>query len=110
MTSIVDHNGSPIVDLNTKKHVSESVYWCSAEFNALRKELFEEWSEAGEAIGRPNLWAKHGWKMAFQPDMFVVDMCSDLGLVFTGFDSGKEAEICLRFLNALREKRGLSSF
>ncbi len=98
--AILDHNGSPIVNLNTKEHVSKSVYLNSPEFNALRKEMFENWEDT--------YFARHGWKMAFQPDMFCADMCADLGLIFLGFDSGKEAEICLRFLNALRAKRGVS--
>ncbi len=100
MSRIVDHNGSPIADLNTKKHISESIYWCSEEFNALRKELHDNWQDT--------YWARHGWKMAFQSTMFVVDMCEELKIPFMGFDSGQEATICLRFLNELRKKRGVS--
>lgn len=96
------HDSSPKTNLDTKESRAEhTLYLASEEFNALRRELYENW--------RDTLWAKHGWKMVNQPPMFVADMCEDLGLIFTGFDAGDESGTCLRFLNALRNKRGLSS-
>jgi hypothetical protein len=93
----------PTVNLNTTEHRAEHIlYLHSEEFNALRREMYENWQDT--------FWAKHGWKMVNQPAEFVADMCSDLGLVFIGFDSGDEAGTCLRFLNALRARRGVSSF
>ena len=96
-------NNQPPANLNTKSHKAEHIlYLHSEEFNALRRELHDFW--------RDTYWARHGWKMVNMPAEFVADMCTDLGLVFIGFDSGDEAGTCLRFLNALRRKRGVSEF
>lgn len=99
----ISHNSSPTANLVTREHRAEHIlYLHSEEFNALRKEMYDNW--------RDTFFARHGWKMVNQPVEFVADMCTDLGLVFIGFDSGDEAGTCLRFLNALREKRGVSGF
>lgn len=90
-------------DLQTREHRAEAIlYLHSEEFNALRREMHDNW--------QTTFWAKHGWKMVNQPAMFVQDMCADLGLVFIGFDSGDESGTCLRFLNELRARRGVSTF
>lgn len=99
----MSHDSSPKTNLDTKEHRAEHVlYLHSEEFNALRKELYENW--------RDTLWARFGWAMVNQPPLFVAGMCEALGLVFIGFDSADESGTCLRFLNALRERRGVSPF
>jgi hypothetical protein len=82
----------------------------SEEFNALRKELYENWREdpetqVGKLVDR-SLWYYSGL-MVTNPPAFVEIMCLELGLQIV-FDSGREAEICLEILNALRRQRGVS--
>lgn len=107
-----DHsNGSdPKIDLNTKAHISASVFMASEEFNALRKELYDNWREAPEydLTGANSLWYYSGL-MVTNPPAFVEIMSLELGLDIL-FDSGKEKEISLQILNALRKKRGVSEF
>jgi hypothetical protein len=80
-------------------HVSDKVYLFPESFNALRIELSENW---------PNLWYQVGYVMAFDSITFIE--CMDAALdTKTTFDSDKVSAICHKYLNLLRNKRGLSS-
>ena len=77
-----------------------TVYLVPESFNALRRELEQNW---------PNLWnSPLQYFMAFQPQRFVTSMDEALDLV-TQFDSGNVDGICKRYLDKLREKRGLKA-
>lgn len=80
-------------------HISDKVYLFPESFNALRIELNDNW---------PALWQRVGWCMAFDAITFVESMDAALDL-HTTFDSAKVDAICARYLDALRNKRGLSS-
>jgi hypothetical protein len=80
------------------KHVSELLYFFPESYNALRKELIENW---------PNLWAATGYNMAFNAGQFVHDMNDATGLRIQ-YDTQKVDATCTAFLNELRSLRGLS--
>lgn len=105
-----EHNSSPVANLDTKDHISNSVYFSSEEFNALRKELFDNWREDPntDLIGDRSLWYYSGLMVTY-PQAFVEIMSLELGLSII-FDSGREKEICLEILNALRKRRGVAPF
>jgi hypothetical protein len=80
-------------------HVSDKVYLFPESYNALRTELNDNW---------PALFAQVGWCMAFDAIHFVEMMDAALDTKTT-FDSDKVSAICHKYLNLLRNKRGLSS-
>lgn len=80
-------------------HVSDKVYLFPESYNALRIELSEAW---------PTLWARVGYLMAFDAIAFIEAMDAALD-TRTTFDSDKVSAICHKYLNLLRNKRGLSS-
>lgn len=105
------HDSAPKQNLATKEHVSQSIYFSSEAFNALRRELYDHWREdpqtqVGRLVDR-SLWYYSGL-MVTMPAAFVEIMSLELGLPIL-FDSGREQEICLEILNALRRVRGVSS-
>lgn len=79
-------------------HISEKVYLFPESYNALRVELHDNW---------PHLWKAVGWYMAFDAITFVEQMDAALDTKTT-FDSFKVDAICKKYLDLLREKRGLS--
>lgn len=101
------HDSSPVTNLATTEHVTKSVYFASEEFNALRRELFNHWREDpnDDKIGDRSLYYYSGL-MVTNPPAFVELMSLELN-TSPIFDSGREAEICLEILNALRKKRGV---
>jgi hypothetical protein len=77
----------------------EKIYMFPESYNALRRELHENW---------PQLFQQVGWCMAFDAMTFIEMM--DFALdTKTTFDSAKVQAICLKYLNLLRAKRGLSA-
>ena len=105
-----EHNSSPKSDLNTKEHVSASVYMHSEEMLMLVKELYDHWREdpkdqIGKLVDR-SLWYYSGL-ITTNPAAFVEIMSLELGTPIV-FDSGREAEICFEILNLLRKQRGVS--
>jgi hypothetical protein len=101
--TIVDPQYDPT---GKKRNFDQQVYLASPEFNALRKELFENWNNPSNF--HKNYFEKFSWFLAFDGATFVELMNAELGLISTGFDSFDEAGHCKRILNALRVKRGVS--
>lgn len=80
-------------------HFSDKIYLFPESYNALRRELVENW---------PKVWQKVGYLMAFDAVAFVEHLDAVCNLKTT-FDSQKVDAICKRYLDALRNLRGLSS-
>lgn len=80
-------------------HVSDKVYLFPESYNALRIELDQHW---------PSLFAQVGYAMAMDAISFIEMMDAALD-TRTTFDSDKVSAICHKYLNLLRNKRGLSS-
>jgi hypothetical protein len=76
----------------------EKIYMFPESFNALRKEMYENW---------PNLFREVGHCMAFNAIEFVEAMDAALD-TRTTFDSDKVDAICQKYLDLLRNKRGIS--
>jgi trans-aconitate methyltransferase len=85
--------------VNPNAHISEKTYWLPDSFNALRREMDENW---------PNLFKSVGWPMAFDAPTFIEMMDAALDTKTT-FDTAKVDSICKKYLDLLRNKRGLSS-
>lgn len=109
---MTEHNSSPEANLDTKAHDATSIlYLESEEFNALRKELYDHWRDDPSVLALPNersLWYYSGL-MVTNPPAFVEIMAMEIGEPIV-FDSGKQAEICLKILNGLRRRRGVHTF
>lgn len=83
---------------NTKNFDSK-IYMFPESYNALRRELFENW--------QLDIWPYVSWSMAFAANIFVERMNEVLDLRVV-LDSDKVDAICVEYLNALRAKRGVS--
>ena len=80
-------------------NIDEKVYLFPESFNALRIEMVSNW---------PNLFQIAGHAMVFDAVRFIELMDAALDTKTT-FDSDKVEAICAKYLNLLRNKRGLSS-
>lgn len=80
------------------KNFDQKIYMFPESFNALRRELHENW---------PTLWALVGYRMAFRADEFVelMNHACDVKLVL---DSDNVDFICATYLRKLKQMRGLS--
>jgi len=83
-------------DPNSKRNFDEKIFMFPESYNALRKELHDNW---------PNLWALVGWRMAHRAEEFVEYMNDALDLAVV-FDTEAVDFICTTYLNALKKKRG----
>lgn len=81
------------------KNFDQKIYLFPESYNALRKEIYEEW---------PGLWPLVGWSMAFDGPQFVETMNTALETKIQ-FDSHKVDAMCIFFLNQLRAARGTST-
>lgn len=79
-------------------HVLDKTYMMPDSYNALRKELHDNW---------PNLWQEVQGLMAFDGPGFILTMDNALNLV-TQFDTDNVDGMCKKFLDELRQIRGLS--
>ena len=77
----------------------EKIYLFPESFNALRRELDDWW---------PTLFKKVGYAMAFDAITFI-EMMDDALDTKTTVDSLKVEAISKKYLNLLRNKRGVSS-
>ncbi len=94
-----DHTKHDMSVDRTGKHISDGkVYLMPESYNALRRELHDNWH---------NLWNLVQGPMAFDGPRFVDLMNEALGLM-TQFDSDNVSGICARYLDTLRKLRGLS--
>ena len=83
---------------NPNDHILEKTYWFPESYNALRIELFQNW---------PNLWQAVGYVMAYDGPVFCELMDAALDTKTT-FDTATVGGICAKYLDLLRNKRGLS--
>lgn len=81
------------------KNFDQKIYMFPESYNALRRELYENWQDT--------LWPKVAWRMAYKAEEFVEQMNAELNMTIV-FDTEKVAWICEQYLSALRKKRGLS--
>lgn len=77
----------------------EKVYMFPDSFNALRIELHDHW---------PNLFKVVGYWMAFDAMTFI-ELMDDALDTRTTFDTQMVDAICKKYIDLLRNKRGLSS-
>lgn len=80
-------------------HISEKTYLFPESYTALRSELDMHW---------PTLFKYVGFAMAMDAVIFIERMDEALDTKTT-FDSDKVDAICKKYLDLLRNKRGLSS-
>lgn len=85
------------VENSHRKNFDEKIYMMPESYNALRKELVEEW---------PEIWPLVSYYMAFNAVQFVEAMNVGTGLKVQ-FDTTKVDSICKTYLNFLRKKRGV---
>jgi len=80
---------------SNSKNFDQKIYMFPPAYNALRKELFENW---------PALWALVGWYMANRPEEFcsIMNGATDLRVIF---DSGAVNWMCEKWLNKLISMR-----
>lgn len=80
------------------KSFDQKIYMFPESYNALRKELMDNW---------PEIWPLVAWHMAHNGPDFVSIMNAGLQMNVQ-FDSNKVDATCIAFLNRLREMRGVS--
>lgn len=105
-TEAKSYNAAPLDSEAGRAHSSakananfdEKVYMMPESFNALRRELYENW---------PRLFALVGHAMAFDAVRFLELMDGALDTKTT-FDSQKVDGTCKKYLDLLRAKRGLA--
>lgn len=89
-----------------KKNFQDKVYLFPASFNALRRELDENWKTLFTSVN-PETGLSLAYCMANDAPQFVGILNGALDLVVQ-FDSENVDGICKTFLDALRVKRGVS--
>ena len=93
------------VDKNAE--FSKKVYYMPEEFNALRRELEENWNDFFTTVS-PFTGTSPAWCMVFDAPQFI-GFCNGMTGLAVQFDSGDVANICKTFLNAFRKLRGVSA-
>lgn len=89
-----------------QKNFDQKVYLFPESYNALRRELEENWPTLFNEYN-PEIGMSLAYAMAFNSEVFIGAMNGALDLA-EQYDSGNVDAICKSFLNALRVKRGLS--
>lgn len=84
----------------------KKVYFFPEEFNALRRELQENYKEFFETIN-PLTGTSPAYCMVFDAPQFI-GYCNGVTGLAQQFDAGNVAGICKNFLNAFRKMRGVS--
>jgi hypothetical protein len=85
----------------------KKIYLFPEEFNALRRELEENWPHFFTSVN-PLDGTSPAWCMVFNAPQFV-GYCNGATGLDLQFDSNNVAGICKAFLNAFRKMRGISS-
>lgn len=93
--------------LKKKKNFDEKVYLFPEEFNALRRELEENWLTFFVTVN-PELRVSPAWAMVHDAPKFLGLMNGALDMDMQ-LDTGNVAGVCLKYLNKLRSMRGVSS-
>jgi hypothetical protein len=89
-----------------QKNFDQKVYLFPESFNALRRELEDNWPNLFNEFN-PEIGMSIGYAMAFNSEVFIGAMNGALDMA-EQYDSGNVDAICKAFLNALRAKRGVS--
>lgn len=89
-----------------QKNFDQKIYLFPQSFNALRRELHDNWKVLFYQTPCEN-GAPLSWNMAHDAVYFVA-MLNDALDLHVQFDTENVSGICHTFLNALRKKRGLS--
>lgn len=87
-------------------HFSEKIYFFPESFNALRRELEENYPTFFHSVV-PGFGYSPAWAMVHNAPQFV-GFCNGATDLDVMFDSSNVAGICLKFLNAFRAMRGVS--
>lgn len=104
-TEVNMYNSGPVDDrpghiaARPGANFDEKIYMFPDSYNYLRTELNDNW---------PKLFAHVGYAMAFDAVRFI-ELMDDALDTKTGFDSAKVDAICKKYIDLLRNKRGLSS-
>lgn len=86
---------------------SKKIYLFPEEYNALRRELHDNWQNFFYAVN-PAFGFSPAWAMVYDAPHFV-GFCNDALDMVVQFDSADVAGTCKKFLNGFRNKRGISS-
>lgn len=88
-------------------HISEKFYFFPESFNALRRELEENWQNFFHLVN-PEIGMSPAYAMVFDAPKFV-GMCNGATDSVVQFDSQNIDGICKEFLNKFRAMRGVSA-
>lgn len=99
------HNRHAPVDKNAP--FDKKVYYFPEEFNALRRELEENWNEFFTTVN-PLSGTSPAYCMVFDAPQFI-GYCNGITGLAVQFDTENVSGICKTFLNAFRKMRGVSA-
>lgn len=100
------HQRNAPVTQEKQKEFNQKIYLFPESFNALRRELEDNWREWFTAI-QPEFGMSPAYAMVFNAPQFV-GMCNGATDEVVQFDSDAVEATCKTFLNAFRKKRGVS--
>lgn len=93
------HTHSDQNNVDKSLNFDEKVYMFPPAYNALRKELYENWQDT--------LWPLVAWRMAYRAEEFTSYMNAATGLSLA-VDSDCVDWTCEQYLKRLKQMRGLS--
>ncbi len=88
-------------------HISNKIYLFPESFNALRRELEENYPTFFNSVN-PEIGVSPAWAMVLNAPAFV-GMCNGALDFVVQFDSENVDGICKKFLNGFRKLRGVSA-
>ena len=94
------------LDNSKQKNFDQKIYLFPESFNALRRELEENWPALFHTVN-PETGMSLAVAMVFDASQFIGTLNGALDLA-EQYDTGNVDGICKKFLNELRAKRGLS--
>jgi hypothetical protein len=92
--------------ISKKKEFSDKVYLFPESFNALRRELNDQWPALFNTVN-PISGRSLAWCMVFDAPEFIAGLNGALDMMVQ-YDTEDVDGICKQFLDALRQKRGVS--
>lgn len=90
-----------------RKNFDQKIYYFPESFNALRRELEENWLEFFTTVN-PLDGTSPAWCMVHNAPQFI-GYCNGATGLSVQFDSENVSGICGEFLNAFRKMRGVSA-